>query len=215
MKTDTYKHAGLRNKLVSEIKNKGIKDENVLTAIRSVPRHFFMDTSFTEIAYQDQPFSIGYGQTISQPYTVAFQTELLEVKKGIKILEIGTGSGYQACILSKMGAKVYTIERIKELYIKTKQFFNEYGYNPKIFYGDGYKGLPAYAPFDRIIVTAAASQIPEEIIKQLVLGGILVIPVNHTDEVQVMKKIIKTDIDSFSVEDHGFFRFVPMRVNKE
>lgn len=214
MQIDTYRHKGMRKKLVEEIKSKGISDENVLKAIETVPRHFFMDTSFTEIAYQDKPFPIGCGQTISQPYTVAFQTQLLEVKKGMKVLEVGTGSGYQACILETMGAKVFTIERIRELYINTKKFFQEYGYKSKIFYGDGYKGLPTFAPFDRIIVTAAAPEIPEALLQQLKTGGILVIPVDESSGTQIMKKVIKTNNDSYTEEQHGYFRFVPLLKNK-
>ncbi|NTW33306.1 MAG: protein-L-isoaspartate O-methyltransferase, partial [Bacteroidetes bacterium] len=161
---ETYKHKGLRKKLVQEICDKGINDKLVLDAIEKIPRHYFIDSSFLEFAYQDKAFPIGDGQTISQPYTVAFQTQLLNVKKGYKILEIGTGSGYQSCVLLEMGAKVFTIERIKNLYTKTKSFLPSIGYNPKMFYGDGYKGLPVYAPFDGIIVTAGAPYIPEDLI---------------------------------------------------
>lgn len=215
MKVDTYRHKGLRNKLLEEIKKKGIHNQAVLQAIQNIPRHFFMDSSFTEIAYQDKPFPIGCGQTISQPYTVAFQTQLLNIEKGHKILEIGTGSGYQACILSEIGAKVYTIERIRDLYIQTKKFFSEYGYKPKIFYGDGYLGLPTYAPFDRILVTAGAPEIPGALLEQLKLGGILVIPVDQSGGLQIMKRVIKTGENSFHHEEHGFFRFVPLIEDKE
>jgi len=215
MLTDTYRHKGLRKKLVEEIKIKGIQDEAVLNAVEALPRHFFMDSSFLEIAYQDKPFPIGCGQTISQPYTVAFQTQLLEVKKGHKVLEIGTGSGYQACILAEMGAKVFSIERIKELYINTKHFLNENRYKPKIFYGDGYLGLPTYAPFDRILVTAGAPMVPEALLQQLTTGGILVIPVDRTTGKQVMNKIIKISENQFKTEEHGDFRFVPLVENKE
>src|SRR6056297_1079907 len=144
---DDYRHKGMRKKLVDSIREKGIKDENVLESIQTIPRHFFLDSSFTEIAYQDKPFPIGSGQTISQPYTVAFQSELMEISKGDKVLEIGTGSGYQACVLFVMGAKVYSIERHRSLYLKTKTLLSSMGYFPKLFYGDGYEGLPSYAPF--------------------------------------------------------------------
>lgn len=210
---DSYKHKGLRKKLVDLIRSKGIKDQAVLAAIEAIPRHLFMDSSFLAFAYEDKPFPIGSGQTISQPYTVAFQTELLEVKKGDKILEVGTGSGYQACVLMEMGAYVYTIERQKKLYLKTKPFFAEIGYKPKHFsYGDGYKGLPNYAPFDKILVTAGAPYIPEDLIDQLKPGGMLVVPVGS--DIQLMKKLIKTDDGSYLEEDHGTFRFVPLLTKK-
>jgi protein-L-isoaspartate(D-aspartate) O-methyltransferase len=151
---DSYRHKGLRKQLVAEIRRKGISDERVLQAIGTIPRHLFLDSSFLKFAYDDRPFPIGSGQTISQPYTVAFQTELLEVKKRDKILEVGTGSGYQACVLLELGAQVFTIERQKNLYQRTKLFLPKIGYEARMFYGDGYKGLPAYAPFDKIIVTA-------------------------------------------------------------
>jgi protein-L-isoaspartate(D-aspartate) O-methyltransferase len=215
MKADTYRHKGLRNKLIDEIKTKGITDEEVLTAMVKLPRHYFMDSSFTEIAYQDKPFPIGCGQTISQPYTVAFQTQLLQISKGMKVLEVGTGSGYQACVLAEMGAKVFTIERIRELYIKTKSFMSEYGFKPKLFYGDGYAGLPTYSPFDRILVTAGAPHIPEALLQQLSIGGILVIPVDHAEGIQVMKRIIRSSEDTYETEEHGMFRFVPLVENKE
>lgn len=210
---DTYKHKGLRKQLVTQIKKKGIRDSAVLAALNAVPRHLFMDSSFLEFAYEDKPFPIGSGQTISQPYTVAFQTELLEIKKGDKVLEVGTGSGYQACILMEMGARVYTIERQKNLYIKTKSLLVSMGYKPKsISYGDGYKGLPAFAPFDKIIVTAGAPYIPEELIEQLKPGGHLVIPVGV--DLQEMKRITKLDDNNITEEKHGSFRFVPLLSNK-
>ena len=172
---DTYRHKGLRQQLVNQIKKKGITDATVLNAINTVPRHLFMDSSFLEFAYEDKPFPIGSGQTISQPYTVAFQTELLELKKGEKVLEVGTGSGYQACILMELGVKVYTIERQKNLYVKTKSLLASMGYKPKaISYGDGYKGLPAFAPFDKIIVTAGAPSVPVALKKQLAVSGKMV-----------------------------------------
>ncbi|TVR41484.1 MAG: protein-L-isoaspartate(D-aspartate) O-methyltransferase [Bacteroidia bacterium] len=210
---DSYRHKGLRRKLVEEVRSKGIRDEKVLTALEAVPRHFFLDSSFVEIAYQDKPFPIGSGQTISQPYTVAYQTQLLNVEKGMKVLEVGTGSGYQACILEEMGARVYSIERHRSLYVKTRELMDKMNYKVKLFYGDGYKGLPAFAPFDRILVTAAAPYIPEALIDQLKTGGLLVIPVGAGDT-QVMKRITKTDDEKTKEERFGYFRFVPMLGNK-
>lgn len=209
MLTDTYRHKGMRRKLAGSIKEKGILDAIVLAAIEKIPRHYFLDSSFIEIAYQDKPFPIGLGQTISQPYTVAFQTELLEVKRDEKILEIGTGSGYQACVLMEMGAKVYSIERHRPLHQKAKLLLQQMGYNPKLFYGDGYKGLPAYAPFDKILVTAGAPVIPEALLQQLKIGGILVIPVGQ-EENQIMTRIIKVTNNDFEKTEYGNFRFVPL-----
>lgn len=210
---DTFRHKGLRKQLVALINKKGITSAAVLAAMNKVPRHQFMDSSFLEFAYEDKPFPIGSGQTISQPYTVAFQTELLEIKKGDKVLEVGTGSGYQACILMEMGAKVYTIERQKNLYLKTKSLLSEMGYKPKaITFGDGYKGLPAYAPFDKIIVTAGAPYVPDELIEQLKPGGYLVIPVGT--DLQEMKRFVKLDKKDTQEETHGLFRFVPLLSNK-
>jgi protein-L-isoaspartate(D-aspartate) O-methyltransferase len=211
---DSYKHKGLRRKLVAEISEKGITDKNVLAAIEKIPRHLFMDSSFLEFAYVDKAFPIGEGQTISQPYTVAFQTQLLEIKKGEKILEVGTGSGYQSCVLIEMGAKVFTIERIKSLYDKSKLFLPSIDYHPKMFFGDGYKGLPAYAPFDKIIVTAGAPQIPDVLIKQMKTGGRLVIPVGDGD-IQVMTTITKISESKTEKKELGTFRFVPLLGNKE
>lgn len=210
---DTYRHKGLRKKLVAEIRNKGIRDEQVLSAIEAIPRHLFLDSSFIEFAYQDNPFPIGAGQTISQPYTVAFQTELLEVKKGDKVLEVGTGSGYQACVLVEMGARVYSIERHHTLYVKTKELLAQLPYNPKLFYGDGYKGLPAFQPFDKILVTAAAPTVPEALKQQLKPGGYLVIPTGSS-QTQIMKRITRHEGDVFTEEEHGYFRFVPMLRDK-
>ncbi len=209
---DTYKHKGLRKQLVTLIRNKGITDENVLAAIEKIPRHLFLDSSFTEFAYQDKPFPIGNGQTISQPYTVAFQTELLMINKGDKVLEVGTGSGYQACVLVEMGAKVFTIERHRTLYLKTKEFLPTIGYRPRMFYGDGYAGLPAYAPFDKIIVTAGAPFIPEALIHQLKLGGVLVVPVG--EDVQTMISLTKISETQIEQTEHGTFRFVPLLEDK-
>ncbi len=206
---DTYRHKGLRRKLVEEVRSKGIHDENVLAALEAVPRHFFLDSSFVEIAYQDKPFPIGSGQTISQPYTVAFQTDLLAVEKGMKVLEIGTGSGYQACILEKIGARVYSIERHHGLFMKTKKLLNEMNYKVRLFYGDGYKGVPSFAPFDRILITAAAPFIPDELIDQLKAGGMLVLPLGSGDT-QVMTRITKQADGKLEEQEFGYFRFVPM-----
>jgi len=206
---DSFKHKGLRNKLVLDLKTKGIKDDSVLEAVKSVPRHLFMDSGFLDHAYQDKAFPIASGQTISQPFTVAFQTELLNVKKDHKILEIGTGSGYQAAILCHMGAKVYTIERIKELFRKTSVFLPSINYRPKkMIYGDGYLGYSEEAPYDSIIVTAGASEIPEKLINQLKIGGKMVIPVG--DEIQKMKLLTKLSETDFETKIFGDFQFVPM-----
>ena len=209
---DSFKHKGLRNKLVLDLKTKGIKDDSVLEAVKSVPRHLFMDSGFLDHAYQDKAFPIASGQTISQPFTVAFQTELLSVKKDHKILEIGTGSGYQAAILCHMGAKVYTIERIKELFRKTSVFLPSINYRPKkMIYGDGYLGYSEEAPYDSIIVTAGASEIPEKLINQLKIGGRMVIPVG--EEVQKMKLVTKLSESDFETKIFGDFQFVPMLKN--
>ncbi|MBP7679235.1 MAG: protein-L-isoaspartate(D-aspartate) O-methyltransferase [Bacteroidales bacterium] len=210
---DTFRQKGLRKKLVDILRDKGISDERVLNAINRVPRHLFLDSSFLEFAYQDKAFPIGSGQTISQPYTVAFQTELLQVREGDKILEIGTGSGYQSCVLIEMGAKVFTIERQKNLYDRTKAFLPGIGYNPKMFYGDGYKGLPSFAPFDKILITAAAPGIPDELIRQLKNDGIIVAPVG-SGESQTMMAMEKIDDQQKNITEHGKFRFVPM-LNKK
>jgi protein-L-isoaspartate(D-aspartate) O-methyltransferase len=209
MLTDNFRHQGLRRKLVDEVRSKGITDERILNAIMDVPRHLFMDNAFIEFAYQDKAFPIDAGQTISQPYTVAYQTQLLNVEKGMKVLEIGTGSGYQTSILYKMGVKIYSIERHKVLYHKTKKLLNDLGYNAKLFYGDGFNGLPSFAPFDRIIVTCGARAIPAELVKQLVVGGIMVIPLGPEEE-QVMTTVFKKSADQAEVKSHGRFRFVPM-----
>lgn len=211
-RVDSYRHKGLRKQLVQLIRSKGIKDEAVLSAIEEIPRHWFMDSSFLEFAYQDKAFPIGSGQTISQPYTVAFQTELLQIKKNEKVLEVGTGSGYQASVLVKMGAKVFSIERQKNLFQKTKVFLPSIGYRPKLFFGDGYAGLPAFAPFDKIIITCGAPYIPEALIAQLKPGGIMVVPVG--DDIQTMTTLIKTSETEYIVKEHGSFRFVPMLGDK-
>lgn len=210
---DTYRHQGLRKQLIESLRDRNIRDERVLVAIGNVPRHLFMDSSFVEYAYQDKAFPISSGQTISQPYTVAVQSELLQVQKGMKVLEVGTGSGYQACILNEMGAKVFSVERQFNLYKKVKQFFDKYGYNIKVFFKDGYEGLPTYAPFDRIIITAAVPEIPKTLKQQLKVGGILVAPVGQTG-FQVMMRIIKEADDQFCEESHGGFVFVPMLPGK-
>jgi protein-L-isoaspartate(D-aspartate) O-methyltransferase len=210
---DTYRHQGLRKQLIENLRDRNIRDERVLAAIGNVPRHLFMDSSFVEYAYQDKAFPISSGQTISQPYTVAVQTELLQVQKEMKVLEVGTGSGYQACILNEMGAKVYSVERQFNLYKKVKQFFEKYGYNIKVFYKDGYEGLPTYAPFERIIITAAVPEIPESLKQQLKVGGILVAPVGKAGH-QVMTRIIKESEEQFREESHGGFVFVPMLPGK-
>jgi len=210
---DSYKHQGLRKQLVDVIREKGISDDHVLNAIGKVPRHFFFDSSFLNYAYEDKAFPIGAGQTISQPYTVAFQTELLKIERGQRVLEVGTGSGYQACILAEMGVKVFSIERQKSLYDKAVVFLPSLGYRIKLFYGDGYKGLPPYAPFDKIIVTAGAPFIPDPLISQLKTGGILVIPVG-TGDVQIMTTVTKISENETQKQEHGRFRFVPLLGDK-
>lgn len=211
---DSFKHKGLRNKLIEELSEKGIKDSKVLSAISKIPRHLFMDSGFIDHAYQDKAFPIGSGQTISQPFTVAFQTQLLEIKKGDKILEIGTGSGYQAAVLCEMGAKVYTIERIRELYRKTSSFLPSINYYPKkMIYGDGYQGLEKEAPFDSIIVTAGASKIPEKLLLQLKIGGRMVVPIG--ENVQKMVLYRKKSETNFDIKNFGDFQFVPMLKNRD
>jgi len=208
MLEDNYKQRGLRNKLVKKLRLKGIADEAVLTAIGKVPRHVFFDDALLAHAYEDKAFPIGEGQTISQPYTVAFQTEKLEVKPGQKVLEIGTGSGYQAAILLELEAKVYTIEFNKTLYEKTKRFLPLLGYHPYFFYGDGSKGIPAKAPFDKILVTAGAPVVPSALTDQLSENGILIIPVGDR-ETQKMLKITKKD-GKLLKEEFNQFAFVPL-----
>lgn len=207
--TDSFEAKGKRKKLVAELRQKGITDEDVLRAIDTVPRHLFMDPAFLVHAYTDKAFPISSGQTISQPYTVAVQSSLLRVKKRDKILEIGTGSGYQAAVLAEMGAKVYTIERFRELFLKAQSILAPLGYSIDFFYGDGYEGKPQYGPFDGIIITAAAPEIPDVLLKQLKIGGRLVIPVGGNGS-QVMKVVERTGEDSFDYSDHGYFVFVPM-----
>lgn len=206
---DTYRHKGLRKNLVEEIKQKGITNQRVLEAINTVPRHFFMDSGFINFAYKDSAFPIGAGQTISQPYTVAFQTQMLDIQPLDKVLEIGTGSGYQTAILIEMGAKVYTIERQRELYLKAKALLEAMGYHPHFFYGDGYLGMPSYGPYDKIIITAGAPEIPQTLIDQLKIGGKLISPVG--DKLgQVMTLVEKVNETETIITQHGNFIFVPM-----
>ncbi len=207
---DNYRHKGLRKQLIAVLREKGIHDEKVLAAIEAIPRHFFLDPAFERTAYEDRAFPIVAQQTISQPYTVAFQSQLLEVKKFDKILEIGTGSAYQACVLAELGAMVYTIERQKALYDFVGKFFFLKNYpNIKRFYGDGYEGLPSYAPFDKVIITAAAPFIPPRLVEQLKPGGIMVAPVGN-DEGQKMMRITKDAQGNIHEEELGDFSFVPM-----
>ena len=206
---DTSKHQGLRNQLANVLQAKGIIDENVLKAVREIPRHLFIDSSFESHAYQDKAFPIAAEQTISMPYTVAFQTQTLEVKPGDKILEIGTGSGYQTAVLLALNAEVYSIERQRELFKKTALFLPKLGYKPKKFiFGDGYKGLPEQAPFDKIIVTAGAPFVPKPLLGQLKVGGRLLIPVG--DKTQIMTLIIRKSDKEFEKQELGDFAFVPM-----
>lgn len=210
---DTLKHKGMRRQLVIHLANKGIKDKKVLQAIASVPRHLFLDSSFEDHAYQDKAFPILAGQTISRPYTVAFQTELLQVEKGDKVLEIGTGSGYQSMVLYALGAELYTIERQKELYQRALLFFEQMGVYPKqLIFGDGYLGYEKSAPYDKIIVTAGAPFIPQPLMKQLKVGGRLVIPVG--EEKQVMTLVTRLSQTQFSKTEYGDFQFVPMLEDK-
>ena len=214
--SDTYRHKGMRKKLVESIRSRGITDEEVLKAMEVVPRHLFaFESAFIERAYEDNAFPIGEGQTISQPYTVAYQTQLLEVKKGDKILEVGTGSGYQACILAEMKAKVFTIERLKKLYEKAKAIIATLGYSQiKCFYSDGYEGLPTFAPFDKILVTAAAPFVPEKLIDQLKPNGMLVIPIG-SGELQMMKRYTKLPNGEVVEELFDYFKFVPLLPGKK
>jgi len=210
---DTFRHQGLRQKLVNVLKNKGITDTAVLGAIAKIPRHLFMDSSFLDHAYQDKAFPIAADQTISQPYTVAFQSELMKIKPGHNILEIGTGSGYQTAVLCELGAKVFSIERQHELFKKTSKFLPKLGYRPKkLIFGDGYLGLKNEAPFDSIIVTAGAPFVPRPLLSQLKIGGRLVIPVG--DDVQIINLFIRKGQKEFEQEEFGEFRFVPLLEDK-
>ena len=211
---DTFKHQGLRRKLIEEIRQKGIADENVLSSIGKIPRHLFMDNAFVNFAYVDKAFPIGSEQTISQPFTVAKQTELLGIRPYDKVLEIGTGSGYQAAVLTAMEANVYTIERQQDLYKKTKDFLPTIGYKCHFFYGDGYKGLPKFSPFDKIIITCGAPEIPEELLEQLKVSGKMVAPIGRGD-IQQMQLIEKISDTEHKVTTHGNFSFVPMLKDKD
>ena len=211
---DSFLHKGLRRKLVQELVSKGISDQNVLNAINNIPRHLFMDSGFVHFAYKDKAFPIAANQTISQPYTVAFQSQMLEIKKGDKILEIGTGSGYQSAVLIELGAKVYTIERHKVLSMGAQTLLPQLGYRPQFFYGDGFKGLPTYAPFDKIIVTAGAPEMPTELLGQLRINGKMIIPIGDSDN-QVMHLVEKNHDESLTITEHGDFLFVPMLKGKK
>ncbi len=208
---ESYRHKGLRKALVNILRDRGISNEHILKAIGEVPRHLFLDKAFEEWAYKDQAFPIKAGQTISQPYTVAFQTELLEPSKSEKVLEIGTGSGYQACILSHLFKKVYTIERQKTLFDHTNDILQKMGYSKiRTLYGDGYKGAPRFAPFDKILVTAGATTVPEVLLEQLKIGGSLVVPVGIGDDKEMLR-IKRTSENSYEKNSFGIFRFVPFK----
>ena len=206
---DNFKHQGLRKKLVEELANKGISDKKVLDAMSEVPRHFFLDKAFLNQAYSNVAFQIGAGQTISQPYTVAYQTQLLKLSAGEKVLEIGTGSGFQTAILCALKTKVYSIERQRELHLSAKRILDKLSYNPKLKYGDGFKGWDAYAPFDKVIITCGAPYVPEELMNQLKVGGLMVIPVGLGDN-QKMLRLTKKEDGTYSEEVFGDFSFVPM-----
>jgi protein-L-isoaspartate(D-aspartate) O-methyltransferase len=207
--TDNFRHKGLRKKLIDSIRSKGVKNEDVLEAMGRVPRHLFMDSSFVNFSYTDKAFPIAAGQTISQPYTVAFQSELLEVKKHLKVLEIGTGSGYQTAVLLELGSRVYTIERQRQLFLDAQKTLGPLNYKPIFFYGDGYEGLPSYQPFDRILITAAAPEIPQTLLDQLAVGGILVVPEGDKFG-QKMVRVVRESEDHFQRSEHGHFSFVPL-----
>lgn len=207
---DNYRHKGLRQQMVNQLRDNGFDDERVLTALNEVPRHIFLDSSFVEYAYSDQPFSIGSGQTMSQPSTVAVQSKLLKVEAGMKVLEIGTGSGYQACVLAALGAKVFTIERQRNLYFRTKEILEQLPYRVKTFLGDGYEGLPQYGPFDRIIITAGAPCIPPKLVGQMKPHGIMVIPMDDNHGGQTMIRLTKNADGTLAREEFGNFKFVPM-----
>ncbi|MFZ1705662.1 MAG: protein-L-isoaspartate(D-aspartate) O-methyltransferase [Saprospiraceae bacterium] len=207
--TDTYRTKGLRQQLVKELQKKGISDQKILKAFEDIPRHYFLEKAFEDWAYKDVPFPIDSEQTISQPYTVAYQTQLLDVKKGDRILEIGTGSGFQACVLAYMGAKVYSIERHEKLYIKTTKLLEKIGYSMvRTLFGDGYLGAERYAPYQKILITAAAKEVPNALFEQLQIGGILIVPLGE-DNLQVMTKFTKISNQEFRRESFDTFRFVP------
>jgi protein-L-isoaspartate(D-aspartate) O-methyltransferase len=207
---DTFKHKGMRKRLIEKLReDERIKNPAIFEAFDKVPRHFFLDLVFMEQAYSNMAFQIGAGQTISHPITVAFQTQLLELKRGDKVLEIGTGSGFQTCVLCQMGAKVFSIERQKELLAKSKQIIGFLNFNPRLIFGDGYKGLPNFAPFDKIIVTCGAPFIPQALLDQLKIGGIMVIPIGEGEE-QLMKRVVKVSETEYATDEFGTFKFVPM-----
>ncbi len=210
---DSYKHKGMRKQLIKELEEMGIKDQRVLEAFNKVPRHFFLDPVFERQAYSNMAFRIGAGQTISHPYTVAFQTELLELKTGDKVLEIGTGSGFQTCILAEMKAKVFSIERHKSLFLSAKTIIEKLKYKAKLSFGDGFKGWPAFAPFDKVLITCGAPFIPDELIQQMKIGGTMVIPLGEGEK-QVMLRIRKKSETEIEKEEFGVFKFVPMLENK-
>jgi len=214
MTQDSSMHQGMRKKLMNQLREKGIRDESVLKAMNEVPRHLFMESTFLRFAYADQAFPIACGQTISQPYTVAFQTELLEIQPHLRVLEIGTGSGYQAAVLYLMGARVFSIERIHQLHQSAHVRLSRLNYAVKLFFGDGYRGLPAFSPFDRILITAAIPELPELLFEQLAPGGILVMP-EGGDQGQVMKRIVKGSGNQAVETIHGHFVFVPMKPGTE
>jgi protein-L-isoaspartate(D-aspartate) O-methyltransferase len=206
---DTFKYKGMRKKLINELREKGISQESILDAFDRVPRHYFLDNAFAEQAYSNMPFQIGSGQTISHPYTVAFQTQLLNIERGDKILEIGTGSGFQTSILCALGAKVFSIERHKPLHLKAKSILQKLDFTPRLSFGDGYKGLPLFAPFDKVLITCGAPKIPEDIVDQLKIGGVMIIPIGEGDK-QEMKRITKVSETNLEIEEFGVFSFVPM-----
>ena len=210
---DSFQHKGLRKRLIESIREKGIHNEDVLEAMNRVPRHLFMDSGFINFSYTDKAFPIASGQTISQPYTVAFQTQLLEVERHLKVLEVGTGSGYQTAVLLELGARVYTIERQRQLFLDSQKILGPLNYKPVFFYGDGYEGLPAYAPFDRILVTAGAPEIPRALLDQLAVGGILVIP-HGGSAGQKMVRILRKSEEEYERSEHGYFSFVPLLKGK-
>ncbi|MCD6366137.1 MAG: protein-L-isoaspartate(D-aspartate) O-methyltransferase [Bacteroidales bacterium] len=214
MQEDNFFQKGKRQQLVKLLAQEGISDKRILKVMVELPRHFFINPTYADHAYDNKPLPIDKDQTISQPYTVAFQTQLLSIEQGDKVLEIGTGSGYQAAVLLKLGAKVYSIERHKVLFEKTKQLFDELGLKAHLFYGDGFKGQPLFAPFDKILITAAAPSVPDELLKQLKVGGVLVVPIDN-GKLQTMTSFKKIDATNFEVKKHGQFSFVPMLEGKE
>jgi protein-L-isoaspartate(D-aspartate) O-methyltransferase len=211
---DTFKHKGMRKQLIADLRaDNRITNEAIFDAFDAIPRHFFLDLAFVELAYSNTAFQIGAGQTISHPKTVAFQTHLLELNRSEKVLEIGTGSGFQTCILCQMGAKVFTIERQRELFLKSRQIIQHFNFMPRMVYGDGFNGMPAFAPFDKIIVTCGAPELPITLVQQLKVGGIMVIPIGEGEE-QIMQRIRKTGETELEMEEFGTFKFVPMLGNK-